>query len=166
MRVKFAERRRRESLKVEKATVTSKRRRFLLISLSSLPENAAFGFLRSLFSLCWLRYPSLYEKHSSLGFFLMPSRMNPWKLFDFLEPENDTKKRLGWFSGTQFHGFWWDFSSSFSQLRSWGTIFRKKRGIGIPKRRRFSEKMTSCYRKEDERRRFKGGWFVTLNGEY
>ena len=58
------------------------------------------------------------------------------------------------------------FSRSFSQLRSWGTIFRKKRGIGIPKRRRFSEKMTSCYRKEDERRRFKGGWFVTLNGEY
>lgn len=32
--------------------MSSKRRRFLLISLSSLPENAAFGFVRSLFSLC------------------------------------------------------------------------------------------------------------------
>lgn len=150
MRVKFAERRRRESLKVEKATVTSKRRRFLLISLSSLPENAAFGFLRSLFSLCWLRYPSLYEKHSSLGFFLMPSRMNPWKLFDFLEPENDTKKRLGWFSGTQFHGFWWDFFSQLLSAEELGHNFQKKE-------RDWHPKTTSFLRKNDVLLQ-EGGW--------
>lgn len=70
---------------------------------------------------------------------------------------------------SQEHNFM-DFDGIFlAASLSWGVgaqFSEKRKGLASQNDVVSQKKMTSCYRKEDERRRFKGGWFVTLNGEY